>query len=102
MRCIEMSIALLIRNRIYWLIETWDVLKSTICWYDNRRTGWLIETWDVLKYFDFDETTQQMMINRNMRCIEIGCACEVCQFSQTINRNMRCIEIMILWQIAGL
>ena len=34
----------------FWLIETWDVLKS-----DNERNRfsskqWLIETWDVLKY----------------------------------------------------
>ena len=36
------------------------------------------------------------MINRNMRCIEIGGFWCTLTLTRTINRNMRCIEITLL------
>ena len=53
------------------LIETWDVLKYRlslfVCFFQKR----LIETWDVLKFGNRNHIQTSVLINRNMRCIEI-------------------------------
>ena len=55
----------------------------------------LIETWDVLKCFNPASLTSAIMINRNMRCIEIRLCKTPVWPTMRINRNMRCIEMEV-------
>ena len=77
------------------LIETWDVLKSVMSCDGSFSEIGLIETWDVLKSLTQSVPYNFVMINRNMRCIEMWI--HIFQhFSWfRINRNMRCIEILL-------
>ncbi len=42
-----------------------------------------------------DKTDEEILINRNMRCIEILASISVPINPPEINRNMRCIEIKV-------
>ena len=95
MRCIEILVFFFVRPCLYWLIETWDVLKyicSRTCSCPFLR---LIETWDVLKFSGAGAYNAGVAINRNMRCIEINILLLVVLPFPPINRNMRCIEIHV-------
>ena len=96
MRCIEIAAFQIVAHVLYWLIETWDVLK---CYRMQRGHDWkmgLIETWDVLKYDLAERIGKSRTINRNMRCIEISKNRQERANSPWINRNMRCIEMWFL------
>ena len=54
---------------------------------------WLIETWDVLKSNSLPSSGPSVSINRNMRCIEITLPRFLSASGSMINRNMRCIEM---------
>ena len=56
---------------------------------------WLIETWDVLKSNSLPSSGPSVSINRNMRCIEITLPRFLSASGSMININMRCIEMLI-------
>ena len=93
MRCIEIPFLHRISLSHLWLIETWDVLKSSPRMTDVKYRIRLIETWDVLKFVGYRADLQHVEINRNMRCIEITAEKQRWNRQIQINRNMRCIEI---------
>ena len=78
------------------LIETWDVLKCPLAIPIAKMSIGLIETWDVLKSMSKKLLKKPVMINRNMRCIEMLERIKWEVANKKINRNMRCIEMILL------
>ena len=53
------------------LTLTWDVLKLAFAWLIICGFIWLTLTWDVLKYKSIIPAWWTILININMRCIEM-------------------------------
>ena len=101
----------------YWLIETWDVLKSSyegtdveleirlietwdVLKFDTSSTWkdpqWLIETWDVLKFISCDFIfAYRAWLIETWDVLKWSMLISFASFA-SINRNMRCIEITVL------
>ena len=72
MRCIEIKEPGWAIMCMEGLIETWDVLKYAAPEKFQPNLIRLIETWDVLKLVQPFTDNAGILINRNMRCIEIN------------------------------